>query len=133
MNLSENNLPTNKKFGIFFSIIFFFLSIYTYVNWDVIFSILFIILSIFFLLASIIKPSILKPANVSWMYLGFVLSKIVNPIILGIIFFILFTPIGIIRRTFGTDTLEMKKLKKNSYWSNYKSKKMDHIFFKKQF
>jgi hypothetical protein len=66
------------------------------------------------------------------MRLGFLLGKIISPIILGVIFFGLITPYGIVMRMFGRDELNLKKIKNKSYWIN-RSNISSQINFKKQF
>jgi len=66
------------------------------------------------------------------MEFGLVLGKIFSPIVLGIIFFGLFTPISILMRIFGRDELRLKFIKKNSYWREYKDQNVDKDF-KNQF
>ena len=75
-------------------------------------------LGIIFLLITLIKAEILKPLNRMWMFLGMSLGIIVSPIIMGIIFFLIFTPIGVLMRIFGRDELHLQQKHKSSYWIN---------------
>ena len=103
MNFKDIKLPSNKKFGLLFTFVFTCISIFFYLN-NLIFSFyIFVALSVIFLMISIFKNNLLYPLNLSWMYLGFIIGLIVNPIVLGAIFFILITPIGIISKLFGRD------------------------------
>jgi len=61
-------------------------------------------------------PVILRPFNWVWYWLGQIMGKIVNPIVLGIIFFLLLTPVGVMGRLFGRDTLKLKRRQVDSYW-----------------
>lgn len=72
---------------------------------------------IFGLLAAV-APRALAPLNKAWFYLGLVLGKIVNPIVLGIIFFGILTPISILIRLFGRDVLQLKRRPVTSYWTD---------------
>ena len=74
------------------------------------------ILAIVFFIIAIIKDDILLPLNQLWMKFGLLLGKIISPIVLGIIFFTLFVPIGILFRLIGRDQLSLKLNKKFSYW-----------------
>ena len=67
-----------------------------------------------------------------WMYLGFILGKIISPIVLGMIFFGLFTPYGIAMRMMGRDELCLKKTKKQSHWI-HRSDNSLKTNFKRQF
>ena len=49
--------------------------------------------------------------------MGRILGLVVNPIILGTIFFLMFTPIGFFMRLFSRDELKLKFSAKDSYWN----------------
>ncbi len=130
--MSKIKLIPNKKFGYFLCIIFLFLIIYFNFIDKIFLAILcsFFLLIIFFV--TIFASSYLTPLNKLWMQLGFILSKIINPIILGFIFFILITPVGFIRRKLGNDELKIYK-KRNSLWNKRKKNNYNYDFFKKPF
>lgn len=132
MKLSSIKLPSNKKFGYFFSAVFIIASVYLlYLNKKLIAAfLLFIALIIFF--TTLTKPYLLLPLNKMWMRLGLCIGKITSPIILGIIFFILFTPYGIFMRMIGRDILRLKRNKDTSYWI-IRSKNASLNDFKKQY
>ena len=69
-----------------------------------------------FFLVTLFKAEILKPLNRLWMGFGLVLGMIVSPIVMGVIFFAIFTPIGILMRLFGRDELLLQFKNKPSYW-----------------
>ena len=70
-----------------------------------------------FILAACFFPSVLHPLNRGWMALGRLMGMVVTPIILGLLFFVLFTPIGMLMRLFGRDALRMKLDRSGaSYW-----------------
>ena len=80
---------------------------------------LFLICSILFLIISLKIPIILTPLNLAWTKLGLILSKIFNPMILGVVFLLIITPIAIIRKIFGKSALHLKtKPNVESYWIN---------------
>ena len=112
-------LPSDYKFGLIFGIFFLILSIFFYIKKFNGFYYVSGSTSIIFFMIALIKPSILRPINRLWMALGFFLGTIVNPIVMGVIFFLLFSPIGIIMRLFGRDVLFIKLKKKPSYWEKY--------------
>jgi len=111
--INQISLPSNKKFGFFFSFIFFILALYFFLEIKLTYSYFFAALCIFFILISFFKSNILLPLNKLWMRFGLLLSLIISPIILGIIYFIIFTPIGIFMKLFGRDELFLKNKKKN--------------------
>lgn len=74
-------------------------------------------LSATFLVIALVIPRILHPLNVAWMKLGFLMGMIVSPIVLGILFFLAVTPMGIFLRLTGKDLLRLKLDKSAaSYW-----------------
>ena len=121
----------NRRFGLLFSIIFLFLAYYFHNKNEYLF-ILSTTILILFLTLSIFKPSLLNAPSNYWLKFGLILGKIISPIILGIIFFLILTPISIITRIFGRDELKLKKINKKSYWVN-KSIKISGDTFDNQF
>ena len=133
MNFSDIKLPSNRKFGFFFTIIFLLVSIYFFFRVSSSLSYFFLLLALVLLLTTLIKSSLLLPFNKAWMGFGFLLGKIVNPIVLGAIFFFLFTPISLLMRLFGRDELLLKLNNKESYWKERKIEESVIDRFKKQF
>jgi hypothetical protein len=114
----NNNIKisSNRSFGIVFFIVFLFIALYpvTYSEdiriWSLIISFIFIILGL-------LNSKILTPLNKLWFKFGVILGKIISPIIMGIIFFLVVTPIGLIMKVLGKDLLRLKYNKKdNTYW-----------------
>ena len=94
-------LPSNKKFGRFFSAIFILIAIYFYYLELNSYAFIFLGISVIFIFISFFKSNLLFPLNIAWMRLGNILGRIISPIILGLIFFILFTPISMFTYFFG--------------------------------
>jgi len=70
-----------------------------------------------FLLIALIKPTLLTQLNRFWTALGFALHKIISPLILGVIFWGLFTPLAFFMRMFGKDFLDLNLCgSRDSYW-----------------
>ena len=124
MNEKDIKLPSNKKFGLFFTFIFLILSSYSFWNNNFYVGLILLLLglTIFF---TIINSKGLAPLNKLWMKLGIILGSIVNPIILGILFFGMFFPLGCIMRLLGRDELNLKLGKNTSSW-NYKISNIQH-------
>ena len=112
----ENHLPSNKKFGLFFSAIFVLIAVYLYLKFRVEFAVFALITSTLFAIAAFLTPQVLSPLNRLWFCLGLLLGKIVSPIVLALIFFVLITPVSFVTRLFGRDELKMKKRNVESYW-----------------
>lgn len=132
MNIDNLNLPSNRKFGVFFTFVFAVTATYFYYAENVTWAYAFITISVSFLIITIIKSEFLHPLNKLWMRLGLLLSLIISPIVLGVIFFGLFTPIAILMRVGGRDELKLKFNKKSSYWIT-RSEPINSNSFKNQF
>tara|TARA_B110001452_G_C14893293_1_gene312224 strand:- start:89 stop:478 length:390 start_codon:yes stop_codon:yes gene_type:complete len=115
--MQKNNIKisSNRSFGIVFFLVFLIFSIYpvskseNIIVWSLILSIIFLILGLF-------NSSILTPFNKLWFKFGILLGKIVSPIVMGLVFFLVVTPTGLLLRFLGKDVLNLKKNKKNTYW-----------------
>ena len=116
MKFTEAQLPSNRKFGIFFTFIFLIFSFYFFWKDLPQVSVLSFILAILFALTTLIKDNLLSPINILWMRFGFLLGSIISPIVLGIFFFIIFTPLGILLRFLGRDELRLKLSNRASFW-----------------
>jgi hypothetical protein len=116
VKFTEAQLPSNRKFGIFFTFIFLIFSFYFFWKDLPQVSVLSFILAILFALTTLIKDNLLSPINILWMRFGFLLGSIISPIVLGIFFFIIFTPLGILLRFLGRDELRLKLSNRASFW-----------------
>ena len=72
--------------------------------------------SFIFIILALLNSKILAPLNKLWFKFGLFLGKIVSPLIMGVIFFFVVTPIGLIMRMLGKDVLNLKQNKNKSYW-----------------
>ena len=132
MKLSEIELPSNKKFGYFFALIFALVSTYFFINSMLSWAILFIFIAIIFFITTFLKADLLLPLNKLWMSFGLLLGKIISPLVLGIIFFGIFTPIGFIMRLSGRDELRLKLKNKTTHWIS-RTEQDQRSSFKNQF
>jgi len=118
MNFSEIELPSNRKFGIFFTTVFLIATAYSYYvdspTWMYILG----AVSAAFFLATLVNADILLPLNKLWMRFGLLLGMIVSPIVMGVMFFLIFTPIAVIMRLCGRDELRLRLAKKSTHWVN---------------
>ena len=113
--MDDIKIGSNRSFGIVFSIVFLIIAIYPLINNDEL-RIWSLIIAIIFLVLGLINSKILTPLNKLWFKFGILLGKIISPLIMGIIFFLVVTPIGLIMRLFGKDVLNLKYNKSQSYW-----------------
>ena len=108
-------VSSNKSFGIVFSIFFLLVSIYLLLNNDSIYY-WSLLVSFIFLVLGLMNSKILSPLNLLWFKFGILLGKIVSPIVMGVIFFLVVTPISIILKIFGKDILNLKFNNNKTYW-----------------
>lgn len=132
MKFSEIELPSNRKFGFFFTFVFAVAAAYFYYSANVSWAYVFIALASIFLLVTLIKSDALLPLNKLWMRFGLLLGMIVSPIVLGVIFFGLFTPIATLMRLSGRDELSLKFTQKVSHWIS-RGEPIKSESFKQQF
>ena len=114
--MDEVKLGSNRSFGIVFFIVFVLIAIYPLINQGEV-RIWSLIISFLFLFLGLLNSKILTPLNKLWFRFGLFLGKIISPIIMAVIFFLVVTPIGLLMRLFGKDVLNLKlNKKKTSYW-----------------
>ncbi len=105
----------NKSFGILFFIVFLLIAIWPIIDSGSI-RLWFMVISLIFLILGIINSKILTPLKKGWIKLGEILGKIIAPIVMGFVYFIIITPIGILMKVLGKDLLNVKYNKNKSYW-----------------
>ena len=106
---------SNKSFGILFFIVFLIIAIWPVLTSESI-RVWAIILSLIFLVLGIINSKLLTPFKKIWIRLGEILGKFIAPIVMGFIYFLIITPIGLFMRLIGKDILSLKFNKNQSYW-----------------
>ena len=108
-------IGSNKNFGIVFFIVFLLITVWPLIDgqslrvWS-------LIVSLIFLVLGLLNSKLLNPLNLAWVKFGKILGKVVAPIVMGVIYFIIITPIGLFLRLIGKDLLQTKFSKNNSYW-----------------
>ena len=120
MNLSQIELPSNRKFGFFFTAVFLFCFLYFYFFGNSFWSYLFLSFGTAFLIITIFFVDLLLPLNRLWMSIGLILGIIISPIVSGAIFFIIFVPVALFLRLLGRDELNLRLSNKKSLWINRK-------------
>ena len=113
--MDEIKISSNRSFGIVFFIVFLLIGTYPLLNNDHI-RIWALIISIVFLILGLLNSKILLPLNKIWFKFGILLGKIISPLIMGLIFFVVVTPIALLMRLFNKDLLNLKFNKSKSYW-----------------
>jgi len=127
--MDKVKIGSNRSFGIVFFI--FFLIIGTYpIFFQGELRIWSLIVSIIFLLLGIINSRLLTPLNLLWFKFGMLLGRIVSPIVMGLVFFLVVTPTGVIMRILNKDLLRLKKKNIKTYWieKNNQNNRMKNQF-----
>lgn len=132
--LLENNRPSDRKFGFTFAVIFVAFFVYgVFASWAPIISALCALAGVSLFLLAAIAPQLLRPLNRAWFAFGELLGRVVSPLALGFIFYVLITPISVITRLFGRDELRLKRRAVGSYWVSRETSVPDPASFKQQF
>ena len=106
---------SEKNFGILFTSVFLLIAIWPLMEGETV-RIWSLVLSFIFLITTFFKQNLLKPLNIIWTKFGELLGKIIAPIVMALIFFIILTPLSFIIRIFGKDLLRLNFSKNRSYW-----------------
>ena len=107
---------SNRSFGILFFLVFLGFGLWPLTN-ETSPNIFLIIISIIFLVLGLLNSKLLSPLNDIWIKFGEILGKIIAPLIMALVYFLILTPISLLVRAFGKDLLGLKYLKQqNSYW-----------------
>ena len=127
-NLINIKRKDNITFGILFFILFLIIGLYPLKSEGLI-RIWSVVLSLVFLIITIIRPNLFTFINKLWIQFGILLGKIISPVVMGLVFFFVVTPIGILVRIFKKDVMGLKRGAK-TYWINREDKVQS---MKKQF
>jgi hypothetical protein len=112
----DPEIPSNQKFGMFFTLVFFLLSGYSLISNQVTMLFVLFVLFVVCALVTLLIPQKLATLNFLWYRLGMFLGKITNPLVMGILFFLFITPIAFVIRLLGRDELKLKSSTVKSYW-----------------
>ena len=113
--MDKIKISSNRSFGIVFFVVFLIISFYPLTNeeniryWS-------LLISLIFLTLGLLNSRILTPLNKIWFKFGIFLGKMISPIVMGLIFFLVVTPIGFLMRMLKKDILNLKFNESNSYW-----------------
>jgi hypothetical protein len=127
-NLINVKRKDNITFGILFFILFLIIGLYPLKSEGLI-RIWSVVLSLVFLIITIIRPNLFTFINKLWIQFGILLGKIISPVVMGLVFFFVVTPIGILVRIFKKDVMGLKR-DANTYWIKREDKLQS---MKKQF
>ena len=109
-------LPSNRSFGWTFSGIFLAVGVYGLWRGGAVLSWL-LLAAVLMAAVTVSRETWLTPLNRAWMSLGLLLGRVVNPLVLGVIFFGIFTPVGLVMRMWGRDAMARRfEPDLKSYW-----------------
>tara|TARA_Y100001949_G_scaffold106701_2_gene90095 strand:- start:696 stop:1064 length:369 start_codon:yes stop_codon:yes gene_type:complete len=108
-------MSSNRSFGILFFIVFLIIGLWP-IKSGLNPNYIFLVISAAFLILGLVKSKILTPLNKLWVKFGELLGKIIAPLVMAIIYFIILTPISLFLRIIGKDLLDLKMNNLSSYW-----------------
>ena len=107
---------SNKSFGILFFLVFLGFGLWPLTK-EMSPNIYLIIISVIFLILGLLNSKLLSPLNNLWIKFGEILGKVIAPIVMAVVYFLILTPISLLVRLFGKDLIEMKfNNNVKSYW-----------------
>ena len=127
-NLINIKRKDNIIFGILFFIFFLIIGLYPLKSNGII-RVWSVVLSLIFLIITIVRPNLFTFLNKLWIKFGILLGRIISPIVMGLVFFFVVTPIGVLVRILKKDVMGLKR-GASSYWINREDKLQS---MKKQF
>ena len=114
--MNKIKISSNRNFGLVFFIVFLIVSTWPLTNEEPV-RIWSAIISSVFLILGLMNSKLLTPLNKLWFKFGMILGAIVSPVVMGVVFFLVVTPIGLIMKIMGKDLLNKKyDKKKRTYW-----------------
>ena len=115
MNYKDIKIGSNRSFGVVFFVVFLLIGLWPILKGNEI-RIWSIVISLIFLILGILNSKILTPFNKVWFRFGILLGNFISPIIMGIVFFLVVTPTGLIMKLFRKDLINLKKNNSSTYW-----------------
>lgn len=105
---SEPRGGSDRQFGLVFAAVFAIIALWPLhtaapPRWPA------LLTAAFFLLSALARPSLVHPLNRLWTRFGMLLGRIVNPIVSALLFFLVFTPAGLLARALGKDSLRLRR------------------------
>ena len=113
--MNKIKVSSVRSFGIVFFLVFIIIALYPLLNKHEI-RIWSLIVGFIFLFLGMVRSPILKPLNLIWFKFGLFLGKFISPIVMGVVYFLVVTPTGLIMKALGKDILGLKRNKNSTYW-----------------
>ena len=115
MNYKDIKIGSNRSFGAVFFVVFLLIGLWPILKGNEI-RIWSIVISLIFLILGILNSKTLTPFNKVWFRFGIFLGNFISPIIMGIVFFLVVTPTGLIMKLFRKDLINLRKNNSSTYW-----------------
>ncbi len=115
MNNKDIKIGSNRNFGVVFFVVFLLIGLWPILKGNEI-RIWSIVISLIFLILGILNSKILTPFNKVWFRFGIFLGNFISPVIMGIVFFLVVTPTGLIMKLFRKDLINLRKNNSSTYW-----------------
>ena len=115
MNYKDIKISSNRSFGFLFAFVFSLVAFWPILNQNEI-RIWSLIVAIIFIVLGLLNSKLLTPLNKIWFRFGIFLGNFISPIIMGVIFFFVVSPTGLIMKLFNRDLINLKKSNEKSYW-----------------
>jgi hypothetical protein len=131
---NHTDMPSDRSFGWMVTIVCLLVAAYLmfWKNSPTLAAAL-LVASVVMLLITLKAPAVLRPFSRAWFKLGLLLGSIVNPIVMGFLFFVLITPLSLFMRATGRDVLRLKKTGATSHWVPRSKDDLEASSFKNQF
>ena len=115
MDNNDIKIGSNRSFGIVFFIVFLLIAIYPLLSGESV-RLWSLAIATIFLILGIINSSLLSPLNKIWFKFGLLLGRLISPLVMSLIFFLVVTPIALLMKLLKKDLLNLKFNKDNTYW-----------------
>ena len=133
-SLDNPKLPSERKFGLLLIVVSLLAAGWAnYKGLPVLFTDALLAVSGALCILTALLPAWLAPFNRAWFLFGILLGRIISPIVMGIMFFLLITPVAVVTRSFGRDELRLKRRQVSSYWLDRVTDRLPAESFKDQF
>ena len=131
---SEVTSASDRSFGVMFGFIFIIVAVIIRLRDDPEnIQLLFLALSFMAFIISFTRPNLLKTPNKLWMKFSLLLARFVSPIVLGVLFYLLISPLALVLRLFGRDNLRLKTKEVSTNWQSRQIKGYSLDSFKNQY
>lgn len=132
--MKKNEMPSNRRFGLLWVVVALAVaSYYRFYQFNELIVQWALMVAAGSLVIALLLPILFAPFNKLWFWLGLALGKVVSPVVLALLFFVIITPFAVVMRLFGRDELRLKRRPTDSYWRERTAASFNSSSFKNQF